>query len=55
MMSEEPAVSNSEICSTVSPLVSIAPSGELTDTRLQHLVRMEACIFAQYRTRERRD
>jgi hypothetical protein len=39
----------------VSPWVSIAPSGELTDTRLQHLVRMEACIFAQYRTRERRD
>jgi hypothetical protein len=39
----------------VSPGVTIAPSGELTDTRLQHLVRMEACIFAQYRTRERHD
>jgi hypothetical protein len=39
----------------VSPWVSIAPSGELTDTRLQHLVRMEASIFAQHRTRERHD
>jgi hypothetical protein len=39
----------------VSPWVSSAPSGELTGTRLQHLVCMEACIFAQYRTRERHD
>jgi protein-disulfide isomerase len=28
---------------------------ELTDTRLQHLVGMEACIFAEQRTRERSD
>jgi hypothetical protein len=28
----------------VPPWVSIAPSGELTDTRLQHLVRMETGV-----------
>ena len=35
--------------------VGVAPCGELPDSRLQHLIAMKACIFAQHRTRERRD
>ena len=34
---------------------SVAPSGELPDSRLQNLVSMEAGIFAQHRTTERGD
>src|SRR5262249_11553471 len=37
----------------VSALVSPAPRGELADSRLQHLVSMEASIFAQHRMRDR--
>jgi hypothetical protein len=39
----------------VPALVAVAPCGELPDSRLQHLIGMEACIFAQQRTRERGD
>src|SRR6266576_13639 len=39
----------------VPALVGVAPCGELPDTRLQHLIGVEACIFAQHRTRERGD
>ena len=39
----------------VPALVGVAPYGELPDSRLQHLIGMEACIFAQHRTRERGD
>src|SRR5258707_15764601 len=39
----------------VPALVRVAPRAELTDSRLQHLIRMEACIFAQHRMRERGD
>jgi len=37
----------------VSPLLTVTPHGELPDSHLQHLIGMEACIFAQRRTRER--
>src|SRR4029077_16149358 len=36
-------------------LVRVAPRAELLHSRLQHLIRMEACIFAQHRMRERGD
>jgi hypothetical protein len=36
-------------------LVGVAPRREMSDARLQHLIGMEACIFAQQRTRERGD
>src|SRR6266436_9106809 len=39
----------------VPALVRVAPRAELPDSRLQHLIRMEACIFAQHRMRERGD
>ena len=39
----------------VPALVGVAPLGELPDARLQHLIGMEACIFAEQRTRERGD
>ena len=39
----------------VPALVGVAPRGELPDSRLQHLIGMEACIFAQQRPRERGD
>src|SRR5438094_6917916 len=39
----------------VPALVRVAPRAELPDSRLQHLIRMEARIFAQHRTRERGD
>ena len=32
----------------VPALVRVAPRAELPDSRLQHLIRMEACIFAQH-------
>src|SRR5215475_4837066 len=35
--------------------VRVAPCAELPDPRLRHLIRMEACIFAQHRMRERDD
>ena len=35
------------------PAVGIAPRRELADPRLQHLISMEACIFAQHRTCKR--
>src|SRR6059058_5058018 len=37
----------------VPALVRVAPRAELPDSRLQHLIRMETCIFAQHRMRER--
>ena len=37
----------------VPALVRVAPRAELRHSRLQHLMRMEAGIFAQYRMRER--
>src|SRR6266581_4245364 len=39
----------------VPALVRVAPRAELPDSRLQHLIRMETCIFAQHRMRERGD
>ena len=39
----------------VPALVRVAPRAELPNSRLQHLIRMEACIFAQHRMRERGD
>src|SRR3984893_13593431 len=39
----------------VPALVRVAPRAELPDSRLQHLIRMEARIFAQHRMRERGD
>src|SRR5262245_66615354 len=39
----------------VPALVTVAPRGGLADSRLQHLIGMEACIFAQQRTCERGD
>ena len=36
-------------------LASIPPNSKLTDASLQHLIGMEACIFAQYRKCKRRD
>src|SRR5262245_33094480 len=39
----------------VPALVTVAPRGGLADSRLQHLIGMEACIFAQQCTRERSD
>src|SRR6266480_6232197 len=39
----------------VPTLVRVAPRAELPDSRLQYLIRMEACIFAQRRMRERGD
>jgi hypothetical protein len=36
-------------------LIGVTPGGELPDARLQHLIRMETGIFAQYRTGERGD
>jgi hypothetical protein len=35
--------------------VGVAPRRELPNSRLQHLISMEACIFAQHRTCERGD
>jgi len=29
-------------------LVGIAPNGELSDPRFQHLIRMEACVLAEH-------
>ena len=37
----------------VATFVGVAPGGELPHSCLQHLIRMEPCIFAQQRTRER--
>jgi hypothetical protein len=39
----------------LSALVCIAPDGELPNSRLQHLIAVEAGIFAQNRPRERSD
>src|SRR5215467_1499090 len=39
----------------VPTLTGVAPYGELPDSRLQHLIGMEARVFAQHRTRERGD
>src|SRR5262245_50917357 len=39
----------------VPALVRVTPRPELPNSRLQHLIRMEACIFAQHRMRERDD
>jgi hypothetical protein len=39
----------------VPTAVGVAPRGELPDTRLQHLIGVEACIFAQHCTCERDD
>ena len=39
----------------VPALVTIAPRGELPDSRLQHLVGMEASIFAQQCTLQTAD
>ena len=39
----------------VPALSTVAPRGELTDSRLQHLIGMEPCIFAQQHTRESGD
>ena len=39
----------------VPALVRVAPRAELPDSRLQHLIRMETCILAQHRMRERGD
>src|SRR6516165_6809214 len=39
----------------VAALATLAPRGELADSRLQHLVGVEACIFPQYSMRERRN
>src|SRR5438477_2665375 len=36
-------------------LVRVASRAELPDSCLQHLIRMEACIFAQHRMRQRGD
>src|SRR5215471_19540393 len=36
-------------------LAGVAPRGGLPHSRLQHLIGMEACVFAQQRTRERGD
>ena len=36
----------------VPALVSVAPHGELADTSFQHLIGVEACIFAQQRVGE---
>jgi hypothetical protein len=40
---------------SVSAFLGIAPPGELPDSRLQHLIGMEARIFPQHRPRERGD
>ena len=39
----------------VPALVRITPRAVLPDARLQHLIRMETCIFAQHRMGERSD
>jgi hypothetical protein len=39
----------------VPALVRVAPRAELPHSRFQHLIRMETCIFAQHRMRERGD
>src|SRR6516164_6653103 len=39
----------------VAALTTLAPRSELADSRLQHLVGVEACIFPQYSMRERRN
>lgn len=39
----------------VPACVHVAPRAELPGSRLQHLICMEACIFAQHRTRKRSD
>src|SRR5438067_12407664 len=39
----------------VPALVRVAPRAELPDSCLQHLIRMETCIFAQHRMRKRGD
>ena len=39
----------------VSPLLTVTPHGELPDSHLQHLIGMEACIFAQHHKRKRGD
>jgi hypothetical protein len=36
----------------VPAFVGVAPLSELPDSRLQHLIGMETCIFAQQRMRE---
>lgn len=38
----------------VPALVRAAPRAELPDSGLQHLIRMEARIFAEHRMRDRR-
>ena len=39
----------------VPALVGVAPLSELPDSRLQHLIGMKTCIFAQHCMRERGD
>src|SRR5262245_44257913 len=39
----------------VPALISVAPLSELPDRRFQHLIGMEACVFAEHRTRKRGD
>ena len=39
----------------VPTLIGVAPDGELPDSRLQHLVGMEARVFPQHCMRERGD
>ena len=39
----------------VAAFVGVAPLSELPESRLQHLIGMEARIFAQQRIRERGD
>jgi len=39
----------------VPALVSVAPDGELPDSRFQYLVRMKARVLPQHRMRERGD
>ena len=39
----------------VPALIGVAPFGELPDSRLQHLIGVESCIFAQHRMCERGD
>ena len=36
----------------VSASVSVVPLGELPDSRLQHLIGVESCIFAQFKGTE---
>ena len=36
-------------------LVGIAPNGELSDPRFQHLIGVEACVLAEHRRRKSGD